>query len=275
MNFQAQRRAPKGSPLETYFHDINETPLLTSQDERELSEQVAIGDPSARERMVEANLRLVVNIARGYIGRGLSLEDLIAEGNLGLMRAVEGFDGTLGIRFCTYASYWIKQSLQRALMNQGKPIRLPAHMSKLLVKWRRVAAVLTDRLGRVPTTDEIGGALGLSKKKMNLVAKALWLGDLAPFSDSDGPESPGLDEVLADERSKSPGDMLVESDDLERIFGQLDRLDKREATVIRMRFGLGAYDPMTLREVGENLGMTRERARQLERQALERLTATC
>lgn len=271
MNPSAQRSGHRGSMLETYLHDINETPLLSAEKERELADQVALGDPWAREHMVEANLRLVVNIARGYVGRGLSLEDLIAEGNLGLMRAVEGFDGGLGIRFCTYASYWIKQSVQRALMNQSKPIRLPAHMAKLLSKWRRVAGVLTERLGRVPTPDEVGGALGLSKKKIAMVTKAIWLGELAPFSDGDGSESVGLAEVLADDRTKAPEDLLVESDDLERIFGRLERLDAREAAVIRMRFGLGDYAPMTLREVGENLGMTRERARQLERQALARL----
>src|SRR5581483_7930037 len=133
----------------------------------------------------------------------------------------------------------------------------------------------TDRLGRTPTHEEIGAALSLSKKKMALVSKALWLGELAPFADGEGPEGPGLDEVLADDRSKTPDDLLVENDDLERIFGRLERLDEREATVIRMRFGLGPYSPMTLREVGENLGMTRERARQLERQALARLTSSC
>jgi RNA polymerase primary sigma factor len=273
MSLPGQRRGRRGSPLEAYLHDINDTPLLSSDQERELAEQVALGDPSAREHMVEANLRLVVNIARGYVGRGLSLEDLIAEGNLGLMRAVEGFDGTMGIRFCTYASYWIKQSVQRALMNQSKPIRLPAHMAKLLTKWRRVATILTERLGRAPTIDEVGAALNLSKKKLGLVSKALWLGELSPFVDSDGPEAPGLDEVLADDRSKASEEALLESDDLERILGRIERLDEREATVIRMRFGLGQYAPMTLREVGENLGMTRERARQLERQALARLMA--
>lgn len=275
MNTPPQRFSTRGSPLETYLHDINDTPLLSPEQERELADLVALGDPFAREHMVEANLRLVVNIARGYVGRGLSLEDLIAEGNLGLLRAVEGFDGSLGIRFCTYSSYWIKQSIQRALMNQSKPIRLPAHMAKLLTKWRRVTGVLTERLGRAPTPEEVGGALGLSKKKIALVSKAIWLGELAPFSDGDGPESSGLAEVLADDRTKAPDDLLVESDDLERVFVRLDRLDAREATVIRMRFGLGDYNPMTLREVGENLGMTRERARQLERQALARLIESC
>ena len=142
------REANSSSPLQIYLHDINDTPLLSATEERELAVQVALGDPYAREHMVKANLRLVVNIARGYLGKGLSLEDLIEEGNLGLMRAVEGFDGMMETRFSTYASYWIKQSIRRAVMNHGKPIRLPAYMVSLLSKWRRASAVLADRLGR-------------------------------------------------------------------------------------------------------------------------------
>src|SRR5882757_7423482 len=157
------------SPLQIYLHDINSTPLLSAAEERTLAHRVADGDPYAREHMVKANLRLVVNIARGYLGKGLSLEDLIEEGNLGLMRAVEGYDGTMETRFSTYASYWIKQSIRRSVMNNGKPIRLPAYMVSLLSKWRRVSTVLTERMGRTPTPDEIGKALRLSKKKVGIV----------------------------------------------------------------------------------------------------------
>ena len=149
-----------------------------------LAERVAVGDPLAREHMVKANLRLVVNIARGYLGKGLNLEDLIEEGNLGLMRAVEGFDGMMETRFSTYASYWIKQSIRRAVMNTGKPIRLPAYMVSLLSKWRRATAVLTDRLGRAPTHEEVGKALRLSKKKMGIVAKAIRVNNLTPHSET-------------------------------------------------------------------------------------------
>src|SRR5262249_11615335 len=156
-----RREVNPSSPLQIYWHDINNTPLLSAQDERALAEGVAVGDPYAREHMVKANLRLVVNIARGYLGKGLSLEDLIEEGNLGLMRAVEGFDGMMETRFSTYASYWIKQSIRRAVMNTGKPIRLPAYMVSLLSKWRRATTVLTDRLGRAPTHEEVGKALRL------------------------------------------------------------------------------------------------------------------
>jgi RNA polymerase primary sigma factor len=259
------------SPLQIYLQDINDTPLLSAEEERELAERVAIGDPSAREHMVKANLRLVVNIARGYLGRGLSLEDLIEEGNLGLMRAVEGFDGMMDTRFSTYASYWIKQSIRRAVMNNGQPIRLPAYMVSLLSKWKRATAILTDRLRRVPTADEVGKALRLSKRKIGIVAKAIRVNNLTPHSDNLPEEGPSLDEVLTDNRNKAPDAQLIEADDLDRVFEQIGDLDAREATVIRMRFGLDSYDPMTLREVGENLGLTRERVRQLENQALQQL----
>jgi RNA polymerase primary sigma factor len=221
--------------------------------------------------MVKANLRLVVNIARGYLGKGLSLEDLIEEGNLGLMRAVEGFDGMMETRFSTYASYWIKQSIRRAVMNNGKPIRLPAYMVSLLSKWRRATAVLTDRLGRVPSHDEVGKALKLSRKKIGIVAKAIQVNNLTPHAENSEDDGPGLDEVLTDDRTKAPETQLIECDDLDRIFLHLGTLDHREACVIRMRFGLDASKPMTLREVGENLGLTRERVRQLESQALQKL----
>ena len=259
------------SPLQIYLHDINDTPLLSAAEERELAAKVAVGDPYAREHMVKANLRLVVNIARGYLGKGLSLEDLIEEGNLGLMRAVEGFDGMMETRFSTYASYWIKQSIRRAVMNNGKPIRLPAYMVSLLSKWKRATAILTDRLGRTPSHEEVGKALRLSKKKMGIVAKAIQVNNLTPHAENSDDDGPALDEVLTDDRTKAPDTLLIEADDLDRIFLHLGELDDREASVIRMRFGLGASKPMTLREVGEILGLTRERVRQLESLALQKL----
>jgi RNA polymerase primary sigma factor len=266
-----RRDTGTASPLQIYLHDINNTPLLSAGEERELAERVAVGDPHAREHMVKANLRLVVNIARGYLGKGLNLEDLIEEGNLGLMRAVEGYDGMMDTRFSTYASYWIKQSIRRAVMNNGKPIRLPAYMVSLLSKWRRAASVLAERLGRAPTHEEIGKALHLSKKKMAIVAKAIRINNLTPQSENVEEDGPILDDVLTDERNKGPETQLIEADDLDRIFEHLSTLEDREATVIRMRFGLDSYHPMTLREVGENLGLTRERVRQLENQALQKL----
>ena len=171
----------KGSPtlgFETYLQDIDETSLLSAQDERDLADRIAAGDPAARDHLVRANLRLVVKIAREFQGRRLPLEDLIAEGNLGLMRAVEGFDGGRDTRFSTYASYWIKQSIRRAVMNQSQSLRLPAYIVTALAKWRRATAVLTERLGRAPTAEEIGAALRLRKKRMAIVVQAMRVREL-------------------------------------------------------------------------------------------------
>ncbi|MFN6050081.1 MAG: RNA polymerase sigma factor RpoD/SigA, partial [Planctomycetia bacterium] len=161
------------SPLETYLREINETALLTADEEKQLAYRIETGDAEARDRMVRANLRLVVNIARSYTGKGLALQDLIEEGNLGLLRAVEGFDPTMNTRFSTYASYWIKQSIKRALVNTAKTIRVPAYMVELLAKWRRATAILHDELGRPPTHEEIAKVLELPKKKLNIIKKAI------------------------------------------------------------------------------------------------------
>jgi RNA polymerase primary sigma factor len=273
MSLRAVRREYAGanSPLQIYLQDINSTPLLSAEQERELAVRIADGDPYARDHMVKANLRLVVSIARGYLGKGVALEDLIEEGNLGLLRAVEGYDETLQTRFSTYASYWIKQSIRRSVMNTGKVIRLPAYMVSLLAKWKRASAVLADRLDRPPTNDEIGKALRLSKKKIEIVAKAIQVNALTPHPEGDDEDGFAIGEVLTDERARPVDDMLIESDDLDRVFCRINELDEREANVIRMRFGLEPHEPMTLREVGENLGLTRERVRQLENQALAKL----
>ena len=152
---RSRRGSGLQSPLETYLREINETALLTADEEKELARAIAVGDVRARDRMVRANLRLVVNIARGYTGKGLGLQDLIEEGNLGLLRAVEGFDPDMGTRFSTYASYWIKQSIKRALINSAKTIRIPAYMVELLSKWRRASVRLTDELKRNPTPEAV------------------------------------------------------------------------------------------------------------------------
>ncbi len=265
-----RRDSDPNSPLHLYFQDINATPLLTPEQERSLAARIAEGDPEARDHMVKANLRLVVNIARGYVNKGLGLEDLIEEGNLGLLRAVEGFDGGMANRFSTYASYWIKQSIRRAVMNQGKPIRLPAYMVTLLTKWKRASNALGEKYGRPPTPEEIGRALRLSKKKIGIVGQAINVNNLVPHSDA-GDDGNVLDDMLTDDRTKSPGDQLIEADDLVRVYDELDRMDHRESAVIRMRFGLDDDKPLTLREIGETLGLTRERVRQLENLALSKL----
>ncbi|MEZ6087126.1 MAG: sigma-70 family RNA polymerase sigma factor [Pirellulaceae bacterium] len=258
------------SPLETYLREINETALLTADEELELAALIAQGDVMARDRMVRANLRLVVNIARGYTGKGLGLQDLIEEGNLGLLRAVEGFDPSVGTRFSTYASYWIKQSIKRALINSGKTIRIPAYMVELLSKWRRATARLNEELGRTPTNEEVARVLGLPKKKLPIIKKAIRINNSAPQSDQ--PDSGwSLNEMVMDEKQKSPDDAMLDDDIMTHALQLLDRLETRESTVIKMRFGLDGCQPHTLKEIGNELGLTRERVRQIETEALHRM----
>ena len=258
------------SPLETYLREINETKLLTAADEQMLARAIAKGDVAARDRMVRANLRLVVNIARSYVGKGLALQDLIEEGNLGLLRAVEGFDPDMGTRFSTYASYWIKQSIKRSLINSAKTIRIPAYMVELLSKWRRATARLNDELGRTPTQEEIARILGLPKKKLPIIKKAIQIYNATPQSDQTD-QGWSLGEMIMDERLKSPDEELLDHDVMKTALELLGRLDARESTVLRMRFGLGNTSPHTLKEIGEELGLTRERVRQIETEALARL----
>ncbi len=267
------RRRPDAAPqtpLETYLREINATQLLSAADEQKLARRIAQGDAEARDRMVRANLRLVVNIARGYSGKGLGLQDLIEEGNLGLLRAVEGFDPAVGTRFSTYASYWIKQSIKRALINSAKTIRIPAYMVELLSKWRRATTRLSEELGRSPTPEEVARVLGLPKKKLPIIKKAIRIYNSTPQTDQTE-AGWSLGDTVMDERARTPEDMLLERDVLKNVMQLLEELETREATVLRMRFGLGGTNPHTLKEIGHALGLTRERVRQIETEALKRL----
>ena len=270
---RARRKKTESSlqtPLETYLREINETNLLSAQEEKDLARAIATGDVYARDHMVRANLRLVVNIARGYTGKGLGLQDLIEEGNLGLLRAVEGFDPDVGTRFSTYASYWIKQSIKRALINSAKTIRIPAYMVELLSKWRRATVRLTEELRRNPTPEEIARLLGLPKRKLPIIKKAIQIYNATPQTDQpDGGWT--LGEMVMDERMRSPEEELLENDVMKHIQSMMHDLDERAAAVLKMRFGLEGTEPHTLKEIGEKLGLTRERVRQIETETLKRL----
>jgi len=260
------------NPLETYLREINQTSLLSAQEEKRLAEAIGRGSAEARDHMIRANLRLVVNIARGYANRGLPLPDLIEEGNLGLLRAVEGFDPKVGTRFSTYASYWIKQSIKRALINSGKTIRIPAYMVELLSKWRRAAARLSETLGRTPSHEEIARMLGLARKKLPIIKKAIHINQSAPQTENaEGGWS--LGDIVRDENTKCPAEILLDEDTMRHMMKRVEQLDTRSATIIRLRFGLGGGEPMTLKEIGGVLGLTRERVRQIESETLANLAA--
>jgi RNA polymerase primary sigma factor len=267
-----RRKKPSAvqNPLETYLRDINETALLSADQEKQLARGVQAGDALARDHMVRANLRLVVNIARGYANRGLPLPDLIEEGNLGLLRAVEGFDPTMGTRFSTYASYWIKQSIKRALINSGKTIRIPAYMVELLSKWRRATLRLSECLRRTPTPEEVARMLGLARKKLPIIKKAIHVHQATPHTEpTEGGWS--LGELVMDENTRCPAEVMLDEDTLRHVLRRIDELDERAGKIIKLRFGLGGAEPMTLKEIGVVLGLTRERVRQIESETLASL----
>jgi RNA polymerase primary sigma factor len=219
--------------------------------------------------MVLANLRLVVHIAQTYSRAGRELQDLIADGNLGLISAVERFDPSQGVRFGTYASYWIRQAIQRGIQKTSLPVRLPGYVCILLVKWRRAAAELRDQTGRNPTRDEVAQRLGLSKRTRQIVDRALDTAAGAGPSDP-LPKTTSVETAVEDLRTPSPEHELEQEFTREWAHDLLARLGQREAAVLRMRFGLEGEKPRTLQEVGQCLDLTRERVRQIERQALER-----
>lgn len=258
------------SSLGAYLQQIDRTPLLSAEEERQLAVQVQQWDAQARDHLVRANLRLVVHIARNYPRQGVCLADLIAEGNLGLLRAVEAFDPSMNTRFSTYATFWIRQSIRRAVIQTAKAIRLPAYLEQLLVEWRRAAAQLHEEAGQPPTDEQIAKHLRLSRKKLALVKKAIRIERGLPQTGQAGAEG-SLEDLLADHPGREPSDGLAHQEELRHVLQQLGQLTARQAAVLRLRFGLSGEEPLTLQQVGDRLGLTRGRVRQIERDALQEL----
>lgn len=261
------------SNLQLYLNQINQVPLLTAEEEKALARAIIErSDMAAREKMVRANLRLVVNIAKQFMGRGMCLTDLIEEGNVGLLRAVEGFDPDAGCRFSTYASWWIKQAIKRALINGVQPIHVPAYMMELMTRYKKCTRKLEDELGRAPTNEELAKAMGISMKKLGIVQDALKAYS-APtqFVASENDEEMTISDVLEDQHSPTPDQQVSSHDTLKHLEKLLERIDRRAATILRLRYGLEGENPLTLKQIGVRIGLTRERVRQIEHEALKRL----
>jgi RNA polymerase nonessential primary-like sigma factor len=253
-----------------YLNEIGFSPLLTPQEEVHFARLAQKGDPAGRKRMIESNLRLVVKIARRYVNRGLSLLDLIEEGNLGLIRAVEKFDPERGFRFSTYATWWIRQTIERAIMNQTRTIRLPIHVVKELNVYLRAARELTQKLDHEPSAEEIANLL---EKPVDEVKRMLGLNERVTSVDvSLGPDSDKtLLDTLTDDRPSDPCDLLQDDDLSESIDQWLSELTDKQREVVVRRFGLRGHESCTLEEVGQEIGLTRERVRQIQVEALKRL----
>ena len=255
-----------------YLDRIKSTELLTADEECQLARLVREhSDPVARERMIQANLRLVVKIAKDYSNRGMTLNDLLAEGHLGLIRAVEEFDPDAGVRFSTYASWWIKQAIKRAIINSGQPIHIPEYLSKLIAKWRRTSRQLEAELGRSPSVKEMSKAMKISRKKADIIRQGLLAVNAPGQIDSD--EGNSLSEMIADQQGPSPDQGLLDASNGPLVQSLLEKLEPRQQRILELRFGLDgdSEEPRTYKEIGQIIGLTRERVRQLEKLALASL----
>lgn len=261
---------PMNSPDTTiglYLREIGKVPLLTPTEEVKLAAQIKRGNKKARQKMIEANLRFVVKIANDFNNYGLPLSDLISEGNIGLMKAVERFDPQKGGKLSTYASWWIKQSIKRALANQSKTIRLPVHLVDKISKIRRAAAQMTEELGREPSDEELADELGLSVPKVTHL-KSVGIRPASLDARINADDETPFGDLVGDERAEHPFEVLRDKDLREEVGGLLQMLDKRERRILAFRFGLGGGRERTLEEVGRKFGVTRERIRQLQNMAL-------
>ena len=261
---------PSTDSVRFYFSCIKKYPLLTSTEEKQLARRIARGDREARRKMIEANLRLVVNIAKRYLNRGFALQDLIEEGNIGLIKSVERFKPTKGCKFSTYATYWIKQSIERAIANQANVVRLPIHITADISKIARATRELMMVLNRDPSIGELSEKTGLAGryvKKLDLISKKSY--SLESTLPDSGDQS--LLDKLEDNSFPSPLELLEKVRRLDKINGWLGLLDENERNIIRLRFGLESGGPRTLDAIGKSFGVTRERVRQIEVKALDKL----
>ena len=268
MNYKSGEDSDSG--IKIYLREIGQIPLLTIEQEIELAAKIKKGDKAARSLMIRSNLRLVVKIAHDYANLGLPLLDLISEGNIGLMKAVERFDPAKGGKLSTYAAWWIKQSIKRALANQSKTIRLPVHLVDKISKMRRVAMQMSEELGREPTDDELAEEVGLASGKISqLKTVSIRPASLdAPISDDDSTE---FGEIVGDLEALTPFERLRDQNLRDEVGDLLGVLDEREKKIIFSRFGLDGGKAKTLEEVGKKFGVTRERIRQLQNIALMKL----
>jgi len=256
--------------IKAYLNEISKTPLLSKQEEIVLAARIAEGDEAAREHMIKANLRLVVKIAQGYMGIGLPLLDLISEGNIGLIKAVERFDPNKGGKLSTYGSWWIKQSIKRALANQSKTIRLPAHLVDKISKMRTITIDLAERLGRNPTNDEIGARMNVSA---GMIAHWKFVSTRptsldAPIGEDDGGS---YSDIIGDERSLTPYQEINAMQKKDSMFRHMESLEDRERAILKYRYGLEGAEVETLESVGERFQITRERVRQIQNAAVDKL----
>lgn len=257
--------------LKTYLKEVRTIPLLTAQQEIDLSKRAQKGDEQARKHMIRANLRLVISIAKRYMYLGTPFLDLIEEGNLGLMKAVDKFNPNKGFRFSTYAAWWIKQSITRSISEQGKTIRLPVYMSELITKWKKTKEQLSQKLKRTPSDEEIGKRMKLTKDKVAQIN--FWLSTTTSSLEAPvGEENEGqVMDLLEDETAVAPDAKIEHLLDKEKVNSLLEIMTDREREILDMRFGLAEGKPHTLAEVAKKIGVSRERVRQIEEAALKKL----
>ena len=265
-----KKNIPMGDPVKVYLKEIGKVPLLTAEEEIDLAIRIEEGDKRARKKLAESNLRLVVSIAKRYVGRGMSFLDLIQEGNLGLIKAVEKFDYTKGFKFSTYATWWIRQAITRAIADQARTIRIPVHMVETINKVKKTASKLLHENGREPTDEEIAEKLDMTVEKVRDIQRV----SQEPVS-LDTPigeeEDSHLGDFIPDDEAVTPADAASSLMLKEELIGALDTLNDREARVLSLRFGLDDGRPRTLEEVGKEFDVTRERIRQIEAKALRKL----